>query len=150
MPVRSATPPGRSSTVPRPATSPRTRRRRPTKLIDGLGSRMAKHVVLTSRPQYRSAFKKYISGREGLLTNDERMAVAAVEEARTALALADANGGYAVPALLDPSVIYTGSGTANPMRQVSRIVHRHRRHVAWRHLGRNHGVVGFGSHPGVR
>jgi HK97 family phage major capsid protein len=35
---------------------------------------------------------------------------------------ADANGGDAVPALLDPSVIYTGSGTANPIRQVSRIV----------------------------
>jgi len=50
------------------------------------------------------------------------MAVQAVEESRTALALADANGGYAVPALLDPSIIFTGNGTANPMRQVARIV----------------------------
>jgi HK97 family phage major capsid protein len=91
-------------------------------LIGHLGSRMARHVVTTSRPQYRAAFAKYISGREGLLTNEERMSVQAVEEARTALALADANGGYAVPALLDPSVIFTGSGTANPMRQVARIV----------------------------
>lgn len=91
-------------------------------LIGNLGSRMAGHVVATSRPQYREAFAKYISGREGLLTNEQRLAVQAVEESRTALALADANGGYAVPALLDPSVIYTGSGTANPMRQVARIV----------------------------
>jgi HK97 family phage major capsid protein len=92
------------------------------RLIGTLGSRMARHVVITSRPQYRSAFAKYISGREGLMTNDERMAVQAVEESRTALALADANGGYAVPALLDPSIIFTGDGVANPMRQVARIV----------------------------
>lgn len=88
-------------------------------LISNLDARMSKFVVATSRPEYRSAFAKYISGREGLLTNDERRAV---EESRTALALADANGGYAVPALLDPSVIFTGDGTANPMRQVARIV----------------------------
>jgi HK97 family phage major capsid protein len=91
-------------------------------LIDGLGRRMATHVVTTSRPEYRSAFAKYISGQAMLMTNDERRAVGAVEEARTALALADANGGYAVPALLDPSIIFTGSGVANPMRQVARIV----------------------------
>jgi HK97 family phage major capsid protein len=97
-------------------------RQKVEELIDGKGRRMSTHTVVTSRPEYRSAFAKYITGREMLMSNDERRAVAAVEEARTALALADANGGYAVPALLDPSVIYTGSGTANPMRQVSRIV----------------------------
>ncbi|HEY3485458.1 MAG TPA: phage major capsid protein [Ilumatobacteraceae bacterium] len=89
-------------------------------LIGTLGPRMAHLVVSTSRPQYRSAFAKYISGNENLLTNEERMAVA--ETRGSTMVLADANGGYAVPALLDPSVIYTGSGTSNPMRQVSRIV----------------------------
>jgi HK97 family phage major capsid protein len=88
-------------------------------LIGRMDGRLGKLIVSTSRPEYRSAFSKYISGRESLLSNDERRAV---EEARTALALADANGGYAVPALLDPSVIFTGNGVANPMRQVSRIV----------------------------
>jgi HK97 family phage major capsid protein len=89
-------------------------------LIGKLGPRMSHLVVSTSRPQYRSAFAKYISGNEMLLTNEERMAVA--ETRGSTLVLADANGGYAVPALLDPSVIYTGSGVANPMRQVARIV----------------------------
>ena len=88
-------------------------------LIGRMDGRLGKLVVSTSRPEYRSAFAKYISGREALLSNDERRAV---EEARTALVLADANGGYAVPALLDPSVIFTGNGVANPMRQVSRVV----------------------------
>lgn len=88
-------------------------------LIGSLDGRLAKLVVSTSRPEYRSAFAKYVSGRESLLSNDERRAV---EESRTALALADANGGYAVPALLDPAVIFTGNGVANPMRQVARVV----------------------------
>lgn len=88
-------------------------------LVGRHDGRVSKLIIATSRPEYRSAFAKYISGREAFLTNDERRAA---EEARTALALADANGGYAVPALLDPSVIFTGDGVANPMRQVARIV----------------------------
>jgi HK97 family phage major capsid protein len=90
------------------------------KLVSRLDGRMAHLVVSTSRPEYRSAFAKYISGNEALLTNDERRAV--LETRGSTMLLADANGGYAVPALLDPSVIYTGSGTANPIRQVARIV----------------------------
>jgi hypothetical protein len=86
-------------------------------LIGVHGSRMAQHTVNTMRPEYRSAWAKYITGNEAMMTNDERRARQAVEEARTALALADANGGYAVPALLDPSIIFTGSGTANPMHE---------------------------------
>jgi HK97 family phage major capsid protein len=91
-------------------------------LIDEKGRRAATHILLTSKPDYRAAFTKYISGRETRITPAEAAARDAVDEARTSMALADANGGYAVPALLDPSVIYTGNGTANPMRQVSRIV----------------------------
>lgn len=91
-------------------------------LIESLDSRMARWTLASSRPEYRSAFGKYITGRTHLLTNDERMAVERVDqEARTSLALADANGGYAVPALLDPSVIYTGNGNVNPIRQLARV-----------------------------
>lgn len=96
-----------------------TQRAHVDQLVGRHDGRVSKLIIATSRPEYRSAFAKYISGREAFLTNDERRAA---EEARTALALADANGGYAVPALLDPSVIFTGDGVANPMRQVARIV----------------------------
>jgi HK97 family phage major capsid protein len=91
------------------------------RLIQTLDTRMAHYTLATMRPEYRSAFGKYAAGREALLTNDERRAVIDVES-RAALALADANGGYAVPALIDPSVIYTGNGSVNPMRQISRVV----------------------------
>jgi HK97 family phage major capsid protein len=92
-------------------------------LIQKLDSRLAKYAIATSRPEYRSAFAKYLSGREHLMSNEERLAVTNVDyESRASLALADANGGYAVPVLLDPSIIYTGNGTVNPMRQISRVV----------------------------
>jgi HK97 family phage major capsid protein len=91
---------------------------RASRLIGQHDTRLAKLTISTSRPEYRSAFAKYVSGNETMLTNEERRAVA---EARAA-ATADASGGYAVPVLLDPSVIYTGDGNANPIRQVSRIV----------------------------
>lgn len=92
-------------------------------LILSLDDRLARYTIATSRPEYRNAWSKYVTGRADLLTNEERLAVTAVNyEARASLALADANGGYAVPALLDPSIIYTGNGTNNPIRQVSRVV----------------------------
>jgi HK97 family phage major capsid protein len=91
--------------------------------VDGLigrhDPRLAKLIITSSRPEYRSAFTKYISGNADLMTNDERRAV---QEVRTSYSLADNAGGYAVPALLDPSIILTSDGTVNPMRQVSRIV----------------------------
>ena len=88
-------------------------------LVSRLDPRASKLVIATSRPEYRSAFSKYISGNVDLLTNDERRAVA---ETRTSYSLADNAGGYAVPALIDPTLILTSSGTANPMRQISRVV----------------------------
>src|SRR5690606_31482462 len=44
-------------------------------------------------------------------------------EERTALALGtDTNGGYAVPFMLDPSVILTSDGSINPLRRIARVV----------------------------
>lgn len=89
-------------------------------LIGRHGERVSRMLIATSRPQYRTAWMKYVTGNAELLTNDERRAVAEVRG--TQMVLADANGGYAVPALIDPTVILTSAGTANPMRQISRIV----------------------------
>lgn len=86
-----------------------------------LDSGFSRLVVTGSRPEYRSAFAKYISGREGLMTNEERRAVHEVDAQSRALGLGDTAGGYAVPPLLDPSIILTANGSSNPMRQVARI-----------------------------
>jgi HK97 family phage major capsid protein len=91
---------------------------RVSQLVGKMDTRLAKLTIGTSRPEYRSAFTKYVSGNGDLLTNDEKRAV---QEVRAA-GLTDAAGGFAVPVLLDPSIIYTGDGNANPIRRVARIV----------------------------
>jgi len=75
---------------------------------------IAERVVLTSAPAYRSGFLKLAGGRGELLTSDERQAV------ERAVALGG-TGGYAVPALLDTTIIDTGTHSENPIRQQATI-----------------------------
>lgn len=82
---------------------------------DARGS-VALRYLLTGSDEYRSAFGKLLTNRSYALTGAE---VASIERAAS---LTDASGGYAIPFLLDPSVILTNDGTANPFRAISRIV----------------------------
>src|SRR6185312_3878323 len=43
------------------------------------------------------------------------------EAQRAALSLTNANGGYLLPFVLDPTIILTNSGSANPWRRISNI-----------------------------
>ncbi|MEZ5408282.1 MAG: phage major capsid protein [Acidimicrobiales bacterium] len=74
--------------------------------------------MVTGRPEYRTGWLKLASGQEWALTAEEQ---AAVVEARAA-SLTDASGGFAVPYSLDPTLIVANDGTANPWRQVARVV----------------------------
>lgn len=94
-------------------------RERASRLIGKHGAALARLTIATSRPEYRSAFAKYVSGNADQFTNDERRAIG---EVRAVASTTTTEGGYAVPVLLDPSIIYTGDGSANPTRQVARIV----------------------------
>jgi HK97 family phage major capsid protein len=87
-------------------------------LVRSLGDAHGRHMLLTMAPEYRSAFGKYMANREHTMTQDE---IRAVDEVRAA-STTDAAGGFAIPELLDPSVILTNDGTVNPIRQVARIV----------------------------
>lgn len=77
---------------------------------------VARRFLFTGHPDYRSAWIKKMAGRDDALTNDERKALS------RAMSLTDANGGFAVPFTLDPTVIYTGDGSVNPLRAISRVV----------------------------
>jgi HK97 family phage major capsid protein len=68
----------------------------------------AQHMLLTGSEQYTEMFTKYM-----LSPMDHAQ--------RAALALANANGGYLVPFTLDPTVILTNAGSANPFRQISAV-----------------------------
>lgn len=84
--------------------------------IDLADGRLSRHLVTTGRPEYRSGFMKLAAGQDWALTAIERDAV---EEARAA-SLTNNAGGFAIPFTLDPTLILTSTGSANPFRQVSR------------------------------
>lgn len=79
-------------------------------------------IIRTGAPAYRSAFSKMMAGRADLMDHDERQAVSSLDEWRTAMSLTTGNGGAAVPFTLDPTLILTGSGSSNPIRQIARNV----------------------------
>lgn len=84
------------------------------------GAKIAERLLITERPEYRSAFVKvfHALGMEPGLTDGERRALA---EFRAA-SLTDANGGYGVPVLIDPTIILTSQGSSNAVYNAARKV----------------------------
>ncbi|WP_433114282.1 phage major capsid protein [Micromonospora sp. CA-246542] len=74
----------------------------------GLKRDVAEHILKTGSPEYHELFLDYIGDPENMAQ-------------RAALSLTSANGGYLVPFTLDPSVILTNSGSANPYRRIASI-----------------------------
>jgi HK97 family phage major capsid protein len=72
---------------------------------------IARHMVLTGSPEYHEQFREYVASRGTYVG----------EALRAAMSLTDANGGYLVPFTLDPTIILTNAGAANPFRQISTI-----------------------------
>jgi HK97 family phage major capsid protein len=69
---------------------------------------IARHILLTGSEEYQEAFRAYMENPE--------------EEAqRAALSLTNANGGYLLPFVLDPTIVLTNTGSANPWRRISNV-----------------------------
>lgn len=77
---------------------------------------LARRVLATGTRTYRDAWTKVVTGQEYALTDDERRALT------RAASLTDAEGGFAVPFPIDPTLIITGDGSTNPFRMISRVV----------------------------
>lgn len=78
----------------------------------------ARMALLTGSPAYRSAFEKivrYPENHQSLLTSEESEAV------RTAMSTTAGNGGYAIPFLLDPSIILSNAGVKSGIREAARV-----------------------------
>lgn len=71
-------------------------------------------MIARSSDDYASAWCKFMTGRENLLTPDEQRAALSVGS--------NTNGGYLVPTHLDPTIILTNAGTSNAIRGLSRVV----------------------------
>jgi HK97 family phage major capsid protein/HK97 family phage prohead protease len=75
---------------------------------------LARRILQTGSPVYERAFGKAM---KALNTNG-----LTAEEARALSLGSNADGGYAVPFQLDPTVILTSDGVINPLRSMARVV----------------------------
>jgi HK97 family phage major capsid protein len=73
-----------------------------------LGTNVARHLLMTGSPEYLASFEQYVQDPAGF-------------SQRAALSLTPANGGYLVPFTLDPTIILTNAGSANPYRRLATI-----------------------------
>ena len=69
---------------------------------------IGRHILLTGSEEYQEAFRAYVEDPQGMAQ-------------RAALSLTLANGGYLLPFVLDPTVILTNTGSANPWRRISNV-----------------------------
>lgn len=81
--------------------------------VDDERGTLAKRILATGSPVYGRAFGKAVMARS--------MAGLTGEEQRALSLGVDAEGGFAVPFDLDPTVILTSDGSINPLRQVARV-----------------------------
>ncbi len=72
------------------------------------GTKVARQMLTTGTPEYLETFESYINDPQGF-------------GARAAMSLVSANGGYLVPFTLDPTIILTNAGSANPYRQIANV-----------------------------
>jgi HK97 family phage major capsid protein len=72
------------------------------------GKPFAEQLLITGAPEYLAAFEQYLTDPGGF-------------SQRAALSLTPANGGYLVPFTLDPTIILTNAGSANPYRQIATV-----------------------------
>ena len=73
-----------------------------------LGRGISEHMLLTGSEEYQECFRAYVEDPQGMAQ-------------RAALTLTLANGGYLLPFVLDPTIVLTNTGSANPWRRISNI-----------------------------
>jgi HK97 family phage major capsid protein len=84
---------------------------------DDDSSKVLRHMVAVSSPDYMRAFSRYL--KAGLRGQSSPEAETYLQRA---MSLTDAAGGYAVPLPVDPTLNITGDGSANPFRQIGNVV----------------------------
>lgn len=77
---------------------------------------VARMAMATGSPEYMAAFRNWVRSMGAPVYSAEEAAAV-----RASMSLTSANGGYALPFLLDPTLIHTGTATKNPIRQIARV-----------------------------
>ena len=88
------------------------------------GTYVARRLLLTENPVYRSAFKKYCRfGANAAFNADESRAIAAYQDFEVARAASEGTttaGGFGVPVMIDPTIIITSGAADAPILRICR------------------------------
>lgn len=89
------------------------------------GGYIARRTLITESDAYRSAFAQVISDPHPVLTGEEAAALRSLRtldrsESRAMSEGTPSAGGYGVPVFIDPSIVMTAQGSANPIRRLAR------------------------------
>lgn len=86
------------------------------------GDMIGRLLLATENPHYRSAFQKISSSTSPILTQEEGRAVEQVRMIKRAMSIGtDSAGGFAVPVLIDPTIILTAQGSPNDILRLARV-----------------------------
>jgi HK97 family phage major capsid protein len=87
--------------------------------------RLSRYLVATDSPTYKRAWTKTLAyglaGQSPMLSREEQAAINGARAAERAMSLTTTSGGFAVPFVLDPTIIQTGSGAINPYRAIGNV-----------------------------
>jgi HK97 family phage major capsid protein len=86
------------------------------------GDLIGRLLLATENPHYRSAFQKVAASATPAFTADEGRAIDQVKLIKRAMSIGvDASGGFAVPVLIDPTIILTAQGSPNDILRLARV-----------------------------
>lgn len=86
------------------------------------GELIGRLLLATENPAYRSAFQKVAANVAQVFSPEEARAIEQVQLIKRAMSIGvDASGGFAVPILIDPTVILTSQGTVNDILRLARV-----------------------------
>jgi HK97 family phage major capsid protein len=85
------------------------------------GTYLARLALLTESELYREAWMQLMTRTQPVLTTEQARMVQEVNELRAMEGGTDAEGGFGVPVLIDPTIILTGQGHPNDILGLARI-----------------------------
>lgn len=92
-----------------------------------LGAAVARMALTTHSDEYERGWAKYMQGNQFGITEAERQALArgfdqySDEEKRNMTSGTGSSGGYLVPVFIDPTLIITGAGSVDPIRELATV-----------------------------
>lgn len=86
------------------------------------GDLIGRLLLATENPHYRTAFQKVAASATPAFTPEEGRAIAQVKLIKRAMSIGvDASGGFAVPVLIDPTIILTAQESPNDILRLARV-----------------------------